>query len=116
MSKILFDLLCISFIIVVITDISDWPSTVKKSISYILTKGKITKTEYSLHLVDCSFCQTWWAGIIYLICTSEFTFINLAIVCALAALTMETKNLILLVKDLISTIYKIIYKLIIDKL
>lgn len=116
MSKILFDLLCISFIIVVITDISDWPNTVKKSISYILTKGKLTKTEYSLHLVDCSFCQTWWAGIIYLLITNNFTLPYITYVCVLAALTMETKNLILLAKDLISTIYKIIYKLIIDKL
>lgn len=112
MFKIFFDLLCIATILVVITDISDWPSTVKKTISYILTKGKLTKTEYRLHLVDCSFCQIFWCGIIYLLVIGEFTLPYLAFVCLLACFSGIIKNSILLVEDIITTIIQLIYKLI----
>ena len=112
----LLNLLIIQFITVFIVDISGVVDSIKTGIKWILTKGKMKDSDYRLKPLDCSTCMTFWSGLIYLICTSEFTFINLAIVCALAALTMETKNLILLVKDLISTIYKIIYKLIIDRI
>lgn len=112
----LLNLLIIQFITVFIVDISGVVDSIKTGIKWILTKGKMKDSDYRLKPFDCSICMTFWSGLIYLICTSEFTFINIAIVCALAALTMETKNLILLVKDLISTIYKIIYKLIIDRL
>ena len=112
----LLNLLIIQFITVFIVDISGVVDSIKTGIKWILTKGKMKDSDYRLKPLDCSTCLMFWNGLIYLIYTSEFTFINIAIVCALAALTMETKNLILLVKDLISTIYKIIYKLIIDKL
>ena len=112
----LLNLLIIQFITVFIVDISGVVDSIKTGIKWILTKGKMKDSDYTLKPLDCSLCLTFYGGLIYLICTSEFTFINIAIVCALSALTMETKNLILLVKDLISTIYKIIYKLIIDRL
>jgi hypothetical protein len=115
MIKILFDLLCIAIIIVVITDISDWPSTVKKSISYILTKGKLTKTEYRLHLIDCSFCQIWWSGLIYLIIIGQFTFPYVAIVCLLCTFCGLIKSSILLVEDIITKIINLIYKYFIDR-
>ena len=111
MFKIFFDLLCIATILVVITDISDWPTTVKKVISYILTKGKINKTEFRLHLVDCSFCQIFWCGIIYLLVIGEFTLPYLAFVCLLACFSGIIKNSILLVEDIITTIIQLIYKL-----
>ena len=111
MIKTLFELLCIATILVVITDISDWADTVKKTISYILTKGKIKKTEYRLHLVDCSFCQIFWCGIIYLLVIGEFTLPYFAFVCLLACFSGIIKNSILLVEDIITTIIKLIYKL-----
>lgn len=115
MIKILFDLLCIAIIIVVITDISDWANTVKKSISYILTKGRITKTEYRLHLVDCSFCQIWWCGLIYLLITGAFTLKYIAMVCLICTFCDIIKTAILLVEDTIKKLIQLIYKNFIDK-
>ena len=112
MFKIFFDLLCIATIIVVITDISDWPTTVKKVISHIITKGKINKTEFRLHLVDCSFCQFFWSGIIYLLITNNFTLPYLASVCLLSCFTGVIKTSILLVDDILIKITQLIYKLI----
>lgn len=115
MIKTLFDLLCIAIIIVIITDISDWVETVKKTISYILTKGKIVKTQFRLHLVDCSFCQIFWCGLIYLLVTSNFTLMYVAIVCLLSAFAGLIKNGILLVEDIVTKIIQLIYKHIIDR-
>lgn len=112
MIKTLFDLLCIAIIIVIITDISDWVETVKKTISYILTKGKIVKTQFRLHLVDCSFCQIFWCGIIYLLVTGEFTLPYITVVCLLACFSGLIKSSILLIEDAVVKIIKVIYKLI----
>lgn len=112
MLKIIFDLLCISVIIVSITDISDWSTTVKKALSFILTKGKIVKTDYSLHLVDCSFCQIFWCGLIYLLITNNFVLMNISLVCLTSCFAGIIKNTILLVEDSVTTIIKLIYKLI----
>lgn len=111
MVKIILDLLCIATIIVVITGISDWPDSVKKLISYIFTKGKIVKTDYRLHLVDCEFCQIFWTGIIYLLLVGKFTLLYFAFVCLLATFSNIIKNTIMLVEDLIISLIQWIYKI-----
>ena len=115
MIKTLFELLCIAIIIVIITDISDWPDTVKKTISYILTKGKIKKTEYRLHLVDCSFCQNFWCSLIFLLCIGKFTLPYIACVCIICCFLDFIKNAILLVEDMLNKTIQVIYKYFIDK-
>lgn len=115
MIKTLFDLLCIAIIIVIITDISDWAETVKKTISYILTKGKIVKTQFRLHLVDCSFCQIFWCGLTYLLITSNFTLMYVAIVCLFSTFSGIIKSSILIVEDTITKIIQLIYKYLIDR-
>ena len=109
--KIILDLLCISIILVFITDITDFPSNVKKWISWVLTKGKIVKDGYRLHLIDCSTCQLWWAGIIYLLCTGNFTLPYLVVVAMLSCLADMIKDAIILLKDLLIKINQVIYKI-----
>ena len=108
----LINLLCIAVIIVFITDITDFPDTIKKVFSFLTTKGKIVKTEYRIHLIDCSLCQIWWSGIIYLLCTGNFTLPYLVCVCLLSAFAEILKNYILLLKDILIKITQLIYKLI----
>lgn len=115
MLNVFIHLLFIAIIIVVITDISDFPDSVKKGISYILTKGKIVKTQYRLHLIDCSFCQTFWASILYLLITGAFTLKYIAMVCLICAFCDIIKNAILLVEDIVKKIIQLIYKNFIDK-
>lgn len=111
----ILDLLCMAIIIVVITDISDWADTVKKAISYILTKGKIVKTDFRLHIVDCAFCQLFWCGIIYLLWTGNFTLPYIAVLCLLCAFTGVVEKYIILLEDIAIKITQLIYK-IIDKI
>ena len=110
--KNLLNLFFISVIIVFITDITDFPDTVKKIFSFITTKGKIVKTDFRLHLIDCSLCQIWWVCIIYLLIIKDFTLLNLVYVCLLAAFADIIKNSILLLKDILIKITQLIYKLI----
>jgi hypothetical protein len=113
--NVILDLFFIQVIFVFITDITDFPSNVKKGISWVLTKGKIVKDDYRLHLLDCSLCQIWWSGIIYLFCTSNFTLPYLAIVCLLCTFTGLLKDCILLIEDIARKVINIIYKYFIDR-
>ena len=99
--NMLINLFFIQIIIVIITDISDWPKTVYKAVSYILTKGKIVKDDLNWHLVSCSFCQMWWIGLIYLLICHSFTIPYIALVALLSFLTPVSNNILLLMKDLI---------------
>ena len=108
----LLNLFFISVIIVFITDITDFSDTVKKIFSFITTKGKIVKTDFRLHLIDCSLCQIWWVCIIYLLIIKDFTLLNLVYVCLLAAFSDIIKNSILLLKDILIKITQLIYELI----
>lgn len=108
--NVILNLLCISIIIVFITDITDFPSNVKKGISWVLTKGKIVKDEYRLHLLDCSLCQIWWIGIIYLLAIGKFSLFYLTAVCLIACFSGIIKSSILLIEDIVTKIIQTIYK------
>lgn len=93
-------LLCLTITIVYITDITDWPITIKKLISLLLTKGVSKKTDYRLHLVDCSACQTWWIGVLLMIffgLAGKFSVLMLPATALTACATITIKNIILLV-------------------
>ena len=105
---IMFDLLFISFIIVFITDCTDFPNSVKYTISKWLTDGKSGRTDYRLHLIDCSLCQTFWVCNIYMLCTHTLTLPNEAYVCFLALFSSVYGNIFLLVKELCDTLISII--------
>lgn len=109
---VLINLILISAIVVFIVDISGAVDSLKSGLKWILTKGKMNNSDYRLKPIDCSLCQIWWCGIIYLLCTGNFTLPYLAFVCLLSAFAEILKNSILLLKDIITTIIQLIYKLI----
>lgn len=108
----ILNLFYIAVIIVFITDLTDFPDTVKKVVSFITTKGKIVKTDFRIHLVDCSLCQIWWSGIIYLLMVNQFTLPYLVCVCLLATFAGIIKNTITIIEDIFTKIIQIIYKFI----
>ena len=103
MVNIITDLIFLTLILVIITDMTDWPFTVKKVISWLLTKGKLVKTDFRLHIVDCSLCQVVWCGIIYLLIKSALTLETLYYVLLLAIFTVPIKNLLQLIIDAVNT-------------
>lgn len=99
---IVLNLILIQFIVVFIVDLSGITNTIKSLISKYLTKGKVTSTNFNLPLIGCSLCMTFWTGLLYLILNQQFTIIYIAIVCFLAFTTMNTKDLLLTLKDKIT--------------
>lgn len=112
MNMVLIDLLLIACIVVFIVDISGFVDSVKSGIKYVLTKGKISNSNYRIKPFDCSLCMTFWTGLIYLYITKNFTIEYIAYVTLLAAISDIIKSYILLVKDLLIYLSRIIYKLI----
>ena len=113
MSTIL-DLLAIGIIFTVITDITDFPVSAKKGLSWLLTKGTIVKSDYRFHLLDCSTCQVFWASMIYLLCPGHFTLLWIAAALINSTFCEFYKDTILLVKDIGISFIRWIYKKIID--
>ena len=104
------DLICIQIIIVVITDLTDFPSSVYKAISYFLTKGKIVTDNMYLHLVSCSLCQMHWVGLFYLIINGSFSIPAYLLILILSFLTTSTKDILLYIKDLMSYLINRLYE------
>ena len=108
---VIINLTLIAAIVVFIVDISGAVDSLKSGLKWILTKGKMKNSDYQLKPLDCSMCLTFWSGIIYILITNNFTLPYLAFVCLLACFSGIIKNSILLVEDIITTIIKLIYKL-----
>lgn len=105
-------LFLISLIVIFIVDISGAVDSLKSGIKWILTRGKMSNSDYNLKPFDCSLCMTFWCGIIYLLCTGNFTIYYLSFVCLLACFANVLKNSILMVEDILISIIQLIYKLI----
>jgi len=104
------DLFFIAVVVVYIVDISCAVDSLKTALKWILTKGKMSSSDYILKPFDCSLCMIWWTGIIYLLCTGNFTLPYLVCVCLLSAFAGLIKTSILLIEDIITTIIQKIYK------
>ena len=109
---ILLKLLCIQLICVLIIDISGFIDSVKFGISKWLTKGKFPKADYRIKPFDCSLCATWWTGLIYIICTGQFSIFLVAYLLFLAVMTPVAKDIIILIKDICIFIINKIYDII----
>lgn len=97
----LLKLLIICLVNVLIIDISGFIPALKRLISNILTKKKINTDNFRLKPFDCSFCMTFWTGLIYTIVIGQFTLVNLLIILLLAFMTEPFLRILLLIKDLI---------------
>lgn len=95
-----FNMLLLQIVVVIIVDISDFPSTLKKLVSFILTKGKFKTDNYQFHLADCSFCIQWWTNLIYIICIGQFSIPYIAFALFLSVMCPISKDIILLIRDI----------------
>lgn len=115
MWNVIFNLFLIAVICVFIVDISGAIDSLKSGVKWMLTHGKMNNSNYILKPFDCSLCCVWWSGLIYLLVTSNFTLMYVAIVCLLSAFAGLIKSGILLVEDIVTKIIQLIYKYMIDR-
>lgn len=102
------NLLLIGCILVFIIDISGVVDSIKRGLSWLITKGRIVTEDFSLKPFECSLCMTFWCGLLYLLVIGEFTIVKIAFVCLIAYGTKIIKSILYLLGDvLISIINKI---------
>jgi hypothetical protein len=106
---ILLKLLIINLVAILIIDLSGFIDNFKLLISKLLTKNNFKTTEFSLKPFDCSYCLTFWCSIFYLIIIGQFTFVNLFFVILITHFTDVTKQLMILLKDVLIKLIDIIY-------
>ena len=111
---IYLNLLLIALVSVLIIDISGFIDSLKLLISKWLTKSKLQTVQYRIKPFDCSFCMTFWVGLVYTIVTGSFNLVTLAAILLIAFMTEPIKQLLLLVKDLLIKIIDVIYGKVID--
>lgn len=111
---IYLNLLLIALVSVLIIDISGFIESLKLLISKLLTKSQLQSTQYRIKPFDCSFCMTFWVGLVYTIVTGEFNLVTLTAVLLSAYMTEPLKQLLILVKDLLIKIIDVIYGKVID--
>ena len=111
---VLINLICIQLLVVFIVDISGAIDSLKSGLKWILTKGKMSSSDYRLKPIDCSLCMTFWSGLIYLWCVGSFTLPWICIVGLLAAFSGLAKSTILLFEDIVVRIINYIYNKFID--
>lgn len=106
--EVLLNLILIQFIVVNIVDISGIMDSIKNGLS----KWLDIRINKPLPLIGCSYCSTWWAGLIYLIVTGNFTLYYIAALLFICSLTTVTSGLTYLIRDILTKIISIVNKLI----
>lgn len=104
----MLDLLLISLILVFIIDLS---GVMPKLNKFVWSKlyPSIKYTNWQIPLISCSLCCNFWIGIIYLIITG-FSLKMLAYVALLSFMTTIFKDILVLLKDILTKIIDVIYK------
>lgn len=104
----MLDILFISIVIVFCIDLSGAMDKLNMLVWNRMFTG-IKYNGWTIPLLGCSLCCTWWAGIIYMIFTGTFSWWMLAYIAIIAFLTPITKDILILIKDLLNKITEIIY-------
>lgn len=104
-------IIVIQIICVIIIDLSGFTESLLTAISYFLTQGKITKTDYSIKPFTCSLCMTWWLSLIYLVITHNLSLLLILTALLAAYLTPITKDILILISDLAAKLNRVIYNL-----
>lgn len=105
----MLNIFLISMVLVFCIDLSGAMDKFNKIVWNKLYPG-IKYNDWSIPLIGCSLCCSWWAGIIYLMISGTFSWMMLAYVALIAFLTPITKDILILIKDLLNKIIEIIYK------
>lgn len=101
------DILLIAVIVVVIIDISGFSDSLKSGLKRLLTKGRMSDPYYSLKPFDCSFCMTWWTGLIWLLVIHNVTLWMLAYLLLICVMTPVIKDVIILIRETMLKIIKL---------
>ena len=101
----MIDILLIAVICVVIIDLSGFTDSWKSGLKRLLTKGRMSDPNYSLKPFDCSFCITWWTGLIYLLVIHSVSLWMLAYLLCICVMTPVIRDILVLVRE---TLLKII--------
>ena len=108
--KCLVDILLLAAIIVFVVDLSGFTQTWKSWL------GKWLGVQVgAVPPFDCSLCLTFWAGLIYLLATDNFTIPALAFLCMVAYCTTLIAEVLTALRELVSALVRYLWKLI-DKL
>lgn len=97
------NLFLIELIFVIGLDVLHFWDEISKIISGWITKGKVYKV-FCEKPCGCSTCCSWWCNLIYLICTENFSIINVAIIIVMAMFAPELGGLIFMFKSWIDTL------------
>lgn len=109
----MINLFLLTCIIVFIIDLSGFVDEMVKRLYYKYIKvGDYHTLIPKLKPLTCSLCLSFWAGIIYLLITSQFSILMLGYVCLLSFLTPIIGDILIMIKDVINKIINLIYKLI----
>lgn len=102
----LLELLLICCIVVNIVDISGFMDTVKGWICKVLNRPQ---QEYSIKPFDCSYCMTHHIGLLWMLIGGGFSLGNYAFLLILCCFTPVIKDIIILIKDIMSMLIDKIY-------
>lgn len=102
----ILDLFLIALILVIITDISGFP---EDGLAPLFRKITGSKRGVPSKIFTCSFCQTNWVGLFYLIATGQLSLASYAIVLLLATMTPIIYMGVLFLKDLFTKIIEWLY-------
>ena len=111
----LINILLIAIALVIITDLSGVVHYIKSHLYYKLRGTYNYPDSWDtpiIHLLSCSLCQVWWAGLIYLIIAGGLTFYNLAFLLLTAYMTTTIKAFLELLKSLLDQVIDRLYRLI----
>lgn len=103
------ELLFLAFIIVFIIDYSGIIQSLEEGLQKWL---KMPNKAHIPKPFSCSLCSTWWAGLIYLIVVGQFSFMTVAYIALLAAMTPLILRILYLFRDLLEKACSLIEKVI----
>ena len=102
----MIDIIWISIIWVVILDISGFMDNLKSWLKRLATRGRMSDPNYSLKPVDCSFCMTFWSGLLYLWITHTFSLWMVAYLLLICVMTPVIHFVIITIRDIFIKIIK----------
>lgn len=108
----MLSLFLISLIVVIIVDLSGFIDSLKSGLKRIVTKGRMSGNDYRLKPFDCSFCMTFWTGLVYLLITHSFSLWMLSYLLLLCVFTVFIKDVLIVIKDILSYIIRKLYEVI----
>lgn len=103
----MIDILLIAVIVVCIVDISGFTDSWKSALKKVLTKGRMSDPYYTLKPFDCSFCMTFWTGLIWLLVIHSVTLWMLAYLLLICVMTPVIKDVIILIRETMLKIIKL---------